>query len=324
MIELNRRHLLAGAAVAGALTHFASRTVQAASPPAGKQVPGIYRYKLGEFEITAFNDGFVKVPKLDSFVVNRPLEEIQKAVEAAYIPKDNVLVPFNPLLVNTGKNLVLLDTGFGDNGSPIQGNLLANLAAAGVDPKAIDTVIISHFHADHIHGIRAKAGTANFPNAEIMVPAAEWAWWTNDAETGKAADVWKPQIANVKRVFDPIAKDVKRFDYGKELVGGITSVDARGHSPGHAAFVIASGNAKLMYIADVTNHPVIFARNPEWRLWADMIPDQALTTRRKLLDMLAAERMPMAGYHYPFPAVGHIAKLGAGYDFVPANWQPML
>ena len=324
MLELNRRRLLAGAAVAGALAPFGARSAQAAPPPAGKQVPGIYRYKLGDFEVTAFNDGFVKVPKLDSFVVNRPLEEIEKAVEAAYIPKDNVLVPFNPLLVNTGKNLVLFDTGFGDNGSPIQGALLANLAAAGVDPKAIDTIIISHFHPDHISGLRAKAGAANFPNAEIMVPAGEWTYWNDSSEVDKTLPAWKGAFANVKRVFDPIAKDVKRFEFGKELVGGITSVDARGHSPGHSAFVIASGNAKLMYIADVTNHPVIFARNPEWRLWADMIPDQALATRRKLFDMLVAERMPMAGYHYPFPAVGHIAKLGAGYDFVPANWQPML
>ena len=128
----------------------------------------------------------------------------------------------------------------------------------------------------------------------------------------------------MKRVFDPIAKDVKRFEFGKEIVPGVTTVDARGHSPGHSAFVIHSGNAKLMYIADVTNHPVIFARNPEWRLWADMIPEQALATRRKLLDMLAAERMPMAGYHYPFPATGYITKQGTGYDFVAANWQPML
>ena len=134
---------------------------------------------------------------------------------------------------------------------------------------------------------------------------------------------WKGAFANVKRVFDPIAKNVKQFEFGKELVPGITSVDARGHSPGHSAFIISSGNAKLMYIADVTNHPAIFARNPEYRLWADMIPDQALTTRRKLLDMLAAERMPMTGYHYPFPAVGYIAKAGNGYDFVPANWQPV-
>ena len=324
MIELNRRHMLAGAVAAGALAPFGSRGAQAASPPAGKQVPGVYRYKLGDFEVTAFNDGFVKVPKLEAFVVNQPLAEIEKAVEAAYIPKDNMLVPFNPLLVNTGKNLVLFDAGFSDNGSPIQGQLLANLAAAGVDPKAIDTVIISHFHPDHISGLRQKSGAANFPNAEIMVPAGEWTYWNDSSEIDKTLPAWKGAFANVKRVFDPIAKDVKRFEFGKELVPGITSVDARGHSPGHSAFVISSGNAKLMYIADVTNHPVLFARHPEFRLWADMIPDLALTNRRKLLDMLAAERMPMAGYHYPFPAVGYIAKQGTGYDFVPANWQPML
>ena len=326
MTRLTRRTVLSAAAAgaAGALAPLAATPSRAAAPAAGKQMPGVYRYKVGDFEVTAFNDGVVKVPKLEALVVNKPLEEIQKAVEAAFIPKDDMRIPFNPLLVNTGKNLVLFDTGFGDSGAPTQGALLANLAAAGVDPKSIDTIIISHFHADHISGIRAKGGAANFPNAEIMVPAGEWIYWNDAGEGSRAPDVWKGAFANVKRVFDPIAKDVKRFEFGRELVPGITSVDARGHSPGHAAFVIASGNAKLMYIADVTNHPALFARNPEFRLWADMIPDQALETRRKLFDMLAAERMAMAGYHYPFPAVGYIAKAGGGYDFVPANWQPVL
>ena len=301
MTSLTRRGLLASTAALAAGSLVAP-TAHAVAPASGKQAPGFYRYKIGDFEVTAFNDGFVKVPKLDSFVVNQPLEAIQKAVEESFIPKDDVRVHFNPLLVNTGSKLVLFDTGFGDNGSPTQGGLLANMASAGIDPNAVDVVIISHFHADHISGIRAKAGAANFRNAEIMVPAEEWAWWTNDSETSKAAEVWKGQIANSKRVFEPIAKDVKRFDYGKELVTGITSVDARGHSPGHSAFVIASGNAKLMYIADVTNHPAIFARHPEFRLWADMIPDLALTNRRKQLDKLADERLPITGYHYPFPA----------------------
>jgi glyoxylase-like metal-dependent hydrolase (beta-lactamase superfamily II) len=323
MKTLSRRSLLGSAAAVTATSLIAPR-VQAAAPASGKQAPGFYRYKVGDFEVTAFNDGYVKVPKLDSFVVNQPLEAIQKTVEEAFIPKDDVRVPFNPLLVNTGSKLVLFDTGFGDVGAPTQGQLLANMAAAGVDPKAVDTVIISHFHGDHISGIRAKAGSLNFPNAEIMVPADEWAWWTNDAETSKAAEVWKGQIANSKRVFEPMAKDVKRFEYGKELVPGITSVDARGHSPGHSAFVISSGNSKLMYIADVTNHPAIFARHPEYRLWADMIPDLALINRRKLFDMLAAERMPMTGYHYPFPAVGYLSKEGTGYDFHPASWQSVL
>lgn len=323
MTALTRRGLLGSAAVVAAGSLIAP-TAHAAAPASGKQVPGFYRYKIGDFEVTTFNDGFVKVPKLDAFVVNQPLDAIQKVLEESFIPKDDVRVQFNPLLVNTGSKLVLFDSGFGDNGAATQGQMLTNMAAAGIDPKAIDVVVISHFHGDHISGLRAKAGSANFPNAEIMVAAEEWAWWTNDSETSKAADVWKGQIANVKRVFEPIANDVKRFEYGKELVTGITAIDARGHSPGHAAFVIASGNAKLMYIADVTNHPAIFARHPEFRLWADMIPDLALTNRRKLLDMLAAERMPMTGYHYPFPAVGYIAKRGDGYDFHPASWQPVL
>jgi len=322
MTQLTRRSVLGGALAVGTIAPLVMRqTAQAAAPAAGKQVPGVYRYKIGEFEITSFNDGFVKVPKLDAFVVNQPLAEIEKAVEAAFIPKDDMRVPFNPLLVNTGKNLALFDTGFGDSGSPTQGALLANLNAAGIDPKSIDTVIISHFHPDHISGLRAKGGAANFPNAEIMVPAGEWKYWNDSSEVDKTLPAWKGAFANVKRVFDPIAKDLKQFEFGKELLPGITSVDARGHSPGHTAFVIASGNAKLMYIADVTNHPILFARNPEWRLWADMIPDQALTTRRKLLDMAAADRLPITGYHYPFPAVGYIAKLGNGYDFVPANWN---
>ena len=328
MTQLTRRSVFTTALAVGAasaLTPLAlSSRARAAAPASGKQMPGVYRYKVGEFEVTGFNDGFTKVPKLDALVVNQPLDAIQKAVEAAYIPKDDMRIPFNPLLVNTGKNLVLFDTGFGDNGAPTTGALMSNLAAAGVDPKAIDTVIISHFHPDHISGLRAKDGTANFPNAEIMVPAGEWKYWNDSSEIDKTLPAWKGAFANVKRVFDPIAKDVKQFAFGKELVPGITSVDARGHSPGHSAFVMSSGNAKLMYIADVTNHPILFARHPEWRLWADMIPELALTNRRKLLDMLAAERMPMAGYHYPFPAVGNIAKQGSGYDFVPVNWQAAL
>jgi Metallo-beta-lactamase superfamily len=133
------------------------------------------------------------------------------------------------------------------------------MAAAGIDPRTIDAVIISHFHPDHISGLRSKAGAAVYSNAEIMAPA-KWTFWRDDGEMSKAADVWKPSFMHTRRVFDPIANDVKRFEFGKELVAGITAVDARGHAPGHASFVIASGNARLLYIADATNNPALFAR----------------------------------------------------------------
>jgi glyoxylase-like metal-dependent hydrolase (beta-lactamase superfamily II) len=153
------------------------------------------------------------------------------------------------------------------------------------------------------------------------VPSGEWAFWNDDGEMNKAAPVWKPSFAHTRRVFGPIAKDVKRVDTGKEVVPGVTAVAAPGHSPGHGAYVIASGNSKLLYIGDATNNPALFARNPEWVLWADMDRAMAVNTRKRILDMAATERMPIIGYHYPFPAVGHIEKSGAGYNYVPSIWQ---
>jgi glyoxylase-like metal-dependent hydrolase (beta-lactamase superfamily II) len=234
-----------------------------------------------------------------------------------------VINQFNILVVNTGKNLVLIDSGFGDNGPPTVGSLAANMTAAGIDPKNIDTVLVSHFHGDHISGLRAKAGAANFPNAEVMVPAPEWQFWNDASNQAKVIDNFKSGFANVKRVFDPIAKDVKQYEYGKELVAGITSVDARGHSPGHAAFVVASGNGKLLVTSDTVNHQILI-RNPEWSLWADMDAAMAIGARKKLLDMAAADKMQIAAYHLPFPSTGYISKRADGYEFHPAYWQPSL
>ena len=324
MKALTRRTLLGSAAAVTAGSLIAPAT-RATAPATGKQAPGFYRYKIGDFEVTSFNDGFVKVPKLE--LLRGQSAARSQSRRWSRNPSSRRMTCASPLIRSSStpaRSLCCSTPASVTTARRRRGSCLANMSAAGVDPKAVDVVIISHFHPDHISGIRQKDGAANFPNAEIMVPAGEWTYWNDSSEIDKTLPAWKGAFANVKRVFDPIAKNVKQFEFGKELVPGITSVDARGHSPGHAAFIISSGNAKLMYIADVTNHPAIFARNPEYRLWADMIPDQALTTRRKLLDMLAAERMPMTGYHYPFPAVGYIARLGNGYDFRPASWQSVL
>jgi len=322
MTMLSRRGLLAGAA---AVTAAGSMTApaRAAAPMAGKQAPSFYRYKIGDFEVTALNEGSVRNAAVQNMAVNKTLPDIQKALGDAFLPADHVINQFNILIVNTGKNLVLIDSGFGDNGPPTVGSLAANMQAAGIDPKTIDTVLVSHFHGDHISGIRAKAGAANFPNAEIMVPAPEWQFWNDASNQAKVIDPFKPGFANVKRVFDPIAKDVKQYEQGKELVPGITAVDARGHSPGHTAFIVASGNGKLLVTSDTVSHQILI-RNPEWSLWADMDAAMAITARKKLLDMAAAEKMQIAAYHLPFPSTGFISKQGNGYEFHPAYWQPVL
>jgi glyoxylase-like metal-dependent hydrolase (beta-lactamase superfamily II) len=322
MTVLTRRSLLGGAA---AITAASAMTTPAhsAAPLMGKQGPSFYRYKIGDFEVTALNEGVVRNATPANMAVNKTLPDVQKALGDAFLPTDHVINQFNVVVVNTGRHLVLLDSGFGDNGPPTVGGLMSNMAAAGIDPKNIDTVLVSHFHGDHISGIRAKAGAANFPNAEIMVPAAEWKFWTDASQEANVIQAFKPGFANVKRVFDPIAKDVKQYEHGKELVPGITAIDARGHSPGHTAFVVASGNGKLLVTSDTVNHQILI-RNPEWSLWADMDAALAITARKKLLDMAAADKMQIAAYHLPFPSTGFISKQGNGYEFHPAYWQPVL
>lgn len=194
MTALSRRSLLAGAAaltVAGSV----NAPARAAAPMAGKQGPSFYRYKIGEFEVTTLNEGVVRNATPANMAVNKTLPDIQKALGDAFLPTDHVINQFNVVIVNTGRNLVLIDTGFGDNGAPTTGNLLSNMTAAGIDPKNVDTILISHFHSDHINGIRAKAGSLNFPNAEIMVPATDLKFFLDAGEESKAPQPFKSFFA---------------------------------------------------------------------------------------------------------------------------------
>ncbi|MGE3935093.1 MAG: MBL fold metallo-hydrolase [Rhodospirillaceae bacterium] len=325
-MDFSRRNLFtAGAAVLAASTLPAALPARAAAPAVGKQGPGVFRFKVGTFEVTQLNDGVVKGgPLPETFVRNASKADVEKALQAAFMPSDGWTNTFTPIVVNTGQKLVLIDTGFGNNAAPALGQLRGNMAAAGIDPKSIDTVIISHFHPDHINGIRTKEGELVYPNAEIMVPAVEWAFWMDDARMNAAPEGMKGVFNVARRVFGPIAKDVKQFEWGKELVSGIASVDAKGHTPGHSAFTVASGSETMIYVADTTNNPLIFARNPEWKLMFDMDPDQSVATRKKLLDMCAADRIQASFYHAAFPATGYITKTASGYDFTPRFWNTAL
>lgn len=323
MTVLTRRGMLGGAAAVAVGSLSGTQPARAAAPLIGKQGPSFYRYKVGDFEVTALNEGVVRNATPANMAVNKTLPDVQKALGDAFLPTDHVINQFNTIVVNTGRNLVLIDSGFGDNGPPTGNNLLSNMSAAGIDPKNIDTILVSHFHGDHISGIRAKGGAANYPNAEIMVPSGEWQFWNDASNQARVIDNFKPGFANVKRVFDPVAKDVKQFEHGKELVAGITAVDSRGHSPGHTAFLVASGNGKLLVTSDTVNHQILI-RNPDWSLWADMDAAMAITARKRLLDMAATDKIQISAYHLPFPSTGFISKRGDGYEFHPAYWQPVL
>jgi glyoxylase-like metal-dependent hydrolase (beta-lactamase superfamily II) len=320
---LTRRSILAATTglVATTLITETAMSQSSSTPSDTDQAPGFYRYRIGDITVTAINDGNAVRP-IDGLIRNADIADVRQALTDAFMPTDRIALTFTALALQMGGRLVLIDTGNGDLGPPTAGMWMANAKAAGFAPEDVDTVVISHFHGDHINGLRRKDGTAVFPRAEIKVPAPEWDFWMDDAKMAAAPDAAKGNFQNVRRVFGPIAKDVGRFNWNDEVVPGITAVGAAGHTPGHTAFNIQSGNDRLFFMADTTNHPALFVRNPEWQAAFDMDGNLARDTRRKLLDMAAADRVQVAFYHAPFPATGHITKRDDGYDLVPVAWNP--
>jgi glyoxylase-like metal-dependent hydrolase (beta-lactamase superfamily II) len=326
MTELTRRSALAGAAAATLTPLAATTAAQAAAPMSGKQAPGFYRTKIGSYEVTVLLDGVRPVKLENSPIRNASLDDVKSVLTARRLPTDQLGFYFHPIVVNTGAKLVLIDTGNGPGSRQTGTGLVPdNLIAAGIDPKTIDAVIFSHFHGDHISGLRTADGALAYPNAEIMVPAKEWAFWSDEGAASRAPQGQQATFQNTKRIFGPIADKITKYEWGKEVAPGITALDTNGHTPGHTSFMIASGSGSLLYQADVTaGYALLQFHNPEWLVGGDMDGTQAVATRRKLYDQLATDKTLMSGYHIPFPSLGYIEKAGTAYRFVPASWNPVL
>ncbi|MBN9062634.1 MAG: MBL fold metallo-hydrolase [Rhizobiales bacterium] len=291
------------------------------SPGSAAQAPGFYRFRIGSFEAIALHDGVIVRDRPEGFVRNASDAEVGDAYASTGMARDKLTLTFTALAINTGERIVLIDTGFGEGGAPAAGMLSANLSAAGVRPEDVGTVIISHFHGDHISGLRKTDETLAFPNAEIAVPEAEWDYWMDDARMSAAPDGLKGTFTLARRIFGPNARDARRYAWGKEILPGFTAVKASGHTPGMSAIEIASGDEATMFVADITNNPLVFARHPEWQAVFDMDPQEAVSARRRLLDRAAADRLRLFFFHAPFPATGFIIKNGEGYEYVPALWS---
>jgi glyoxylase-like metal-dependent hydrolase (beta-lactamase superfamily II) len=300
-MELTRRDALAGAAGIAAVPLLANTPASAAA-----------------------------VPLADSFVPNAKKDEINAALDKAFQPKDKVTIYFAPLVINTGSKLVVLDTGNGPealkSSKGAVGQFPANMAAAGFDPKAVDTVVISHFHGDHVNGLLNADGTPAYPNGEILVPATEWKFWMDDGEMSRASnDRMKGLFKNNRNIFEAaLKKKVTPYEWGKEVAPGLLAVETMGHTPGHTSYVLSSGSGKVFIQSDVTNNPYLFAANPGWHAFFDQDGDLAEKTRRRVYDMIVAEKLQVQGFHYPFPGIGNIVKDGDGYRVVPAPWNTSL
>ena len=215
---------------------------------------------------------------------------------------------------------MLIDTGNGPESG--LGQMVPNLAAAGVQPADIDVVVLSHLHPDHIDGLRAKGGAIAFPNAEIVAPQNDWSFWMDDDNAAKATtSIDKTYFANVRKVLGGTGDRIGRYNWGREVAPGITAIATPGHTPGHTSFAVTSAGRSMLVQSDVTNIPELFLRNPDWHVAYDHDPEMAAATRHKFYDMAASEKMLVAGYHFAFPSAGYVEKAGSGYRLVPVSWS---
>jgi glyoxylase-like metal-dependent hydrolase (beta-lactamase superfamily II) len=280
--------------------------------------PNFYRYAVGDIAITVLFDGLRTGPITDSYILNASRAEINGALAEAGLPADQVTNSYAPIMIETAGRRVLVDAGNGEasfiESKGARGQLAKNLVAAGIAPETIDTVVISHFHSDHVNGLLTAANTPAFPNAEIKVPAVEWAFWMDDGEMARASKGRMAELfVNNRRIFDALGREVTVYDWGREVAPGVTAIATPGHSIGHTSYVAASGRDSLFVQSDVSNIPPLFVRHPGWHGGFDQDPVQAEATRRKTYDMLAAERIPIQAYHHPFHGRGLIERDGDSY-----------
>ena len=319
---LTRRHFL-GASLA--MTAYAGGSMVPAwaqnAPSLGTPTlpsPGWRRTKVGDAEVIALIDGIARRPLGEEFVKNAPLAEVRALLASQNLPTDYIDVPFTPFLIVAGGRKILLDTGLGEFGGPTTGKLLEHLHADGAPTSEIDTVVISHYHGDHINGLRNKAGDYVFAKAKVMVPTTEHAFWMDDARMAAAPQGMKGAFENVRRTFASMPQGMLvPFEPGAEVAPGIQSIAAYGHTPGHTLFHLQSAGQHFHYVADLTNVPALFARNPDWAVTFDMDAEAARKVRREMLARTVTSQSLVGGFHFPFPALGRMVAAGQGYAFEP-------
>ena len=309
-VILTRRAALAGAAasVAGAAT--------AKAPMLGVARPDFYRFRLGDYEVSTILDGVIQRDEPHkTFGANQAPEDVAALAEANFLPADKMENGYSPVLVNTGAEVILFDTGNGAARRPERGALRAKITEAGVSPEQVDVVVLTHFHPDHVGGL-FEDGAPAFPNARYVAARAEFDFWRANPEArGEDYKMFLEDTAFA------VADNMTFLEDGEDVASGVTLMAAHGHTPGHSVFHIESAGRRLMVCADACNHYVLSLQRPDWHVRFDMDKEAAGATRKRLLDMIATDRIPFAGYHMPFPAIGYVDRSGGGYEYVPASYQ---
>lgn len=327
-ITLNRRKIMltAASAAAGLVLPTGAALAQAAptaSPPIKSGNAGHYHFRIGDISATVLSDGLIGGPPR-VYASDAPESELQDVLRQAFLPADRLTLNLNTLLIETNGRRILLEAGAGQTMGPQGGRIFANLAAIGLQPDDIDIVVVSHTHPDHVGNLRAPDGGRAFRRAIVFAPRADWDFFIrNDPDLSYMPvpeDFRRNFAAAIKRSVEPVTNGIELYEPGAEIVPGLVTLPAFGHTPGMANFLVQSGNDQLLLTADLAYHPIVNIDRP-WLPGPDRDKDAALASRRRIFDMAAADRLLVLGFHYPFPGLGRMLRTDASYAWVPINWQ---
>ena len=326
---ISRRDALGKIALAAAAVGAGvSKPARAQDNRTIKKLPnsGTYQFSVGNFQLTVLSDGYANFPATQpTWAPEATAHDLQKALTDAFLPTDQLNLSFNPVLIDSGKDLLLCDTGCGKLSDPTTGRLEQQLRAAGYEPEQVTSVFLSHAHIDHLGGLLTDDGKPVFSSAQHFVHEPEWDFWTAknpDLSKQRLDDKTKTDFIQLaQKTFGTLEQNFKRVPAGASLIDGVVVEAAPGHTPGHPVLRIQSDKQELVHFFDLAHHSVVMFKNPAWTVAFDTDQAMAAATRKKVFAEFAANRTRVLGYHLPFPGIGHVAKDGAGYRWVPEAWQ---
>ena len=318
-LDVSRRSLFALGAGLGASAMLGD-VAQAKAPKLGPAPQYFYRFNVGDAEVSVVSDGVLDLGDPKGTFTGVPDDEMRKMLTDNFLAANDVVLEQNSPIVNLGDKLVLFDTGLGTakDFGPKTGRQQKSMKDAGIKPEDIDAVVFSHGHIDHIGGVVDDNNKVLFPNAQYYIAENDLAYWT---DYDKAGPKLKGFVDHARKNLLPVRDRIVFYKNEQEFLPGVTALSAPGHTVGHTIFMISSGGKSFCYTADLTHHPILLMEKPRMEFAYDTDPKQAASSRVKMLDMLAAQKIPVLAYHYPWPGLGHVSKTAEGFHYVPEPMQ---